>query len=371
VHGSEFQVTLYLDIDEDLYHTSYVHTGIFSLASSGEVSLTIKRPTVGTWRKSGIGNPCVALDVRAPGGRVIPVSIDLRDRSDLFDHESLENAAVYFKRSYHGPDVAALPAAHRSKVLPFGLNFVCADNASSRAVFAQALSRIGTLLLRPSADTKDGVKRLLRKVYDHWSYRRESDYLAPPSKAKTPAVLFQTRLWEKHEALGDDSAAINEERIVLVRALRRAFGNRFAGGLVPTPIAVRNHPDLLTQQPTTPAAFANWQRSFLIGVYTRGLHHSTAWKLGEYFAGSMCVVATPARNVLPKPLTPGVHYLSFSSPDECIARCESIFGDPTRQDQMREAAYSYYKSEVAPANHLRNCLSRAIRYSEDKPASAR
>ncbi|HEV7596317.1 MAG TPA: hypothetical protein VGO33_15070 [Gemmatimonadaceae bacterium] len=353
------QVTLYLDTDEDLYHTSYVHTGIFGLAARGDIELELKAPPTGTWRKAGSGTPCVSLDLAASDGTVLPIAIDLRDRSDLFDERALENVVVYFKRSHHCADVAKLSRAFRAKVLPFGMNFVCVNTPSAMAVSAQIFRRIASKI----AGRQGGggtVSSLSRKLYDYWSYRREADYIASPDVAKTAAVLFQTRIWEDHEALGDDAKAINDQRVRLVRALKTGLGDRFRGGLVPTPLALRLHPDLVTGRPVSPASFARFQRGLLIGVYTRGLHYSTAWKFGEYFAGSMCVVAEPPRNELPMPLTAGVEFLAFASPDECIAACESILGDQQLQRSMRAAAYDYYLREAAPEAHLQSCLARVL-----------
>jgi hypothetical protein len=353
------EVTLYLETDQDLYHTSYVHTGIFGLAARGDIELELRAPTIDAWRKLGHGSTCVSLDVRAPDGTLLPLAIDLRDRSDFFDVRVLENVAVYFKRGYHLTDVAKLSPALREKVLPFGMNFVCANGPSARAVSAQILRHIASKVAGRTGGAGT-VRSLMIKLYDYWRYRRESDYMAAPDTPKSAAVLFQTRIWEDYEARGDDPDAINDQRVRLVRALKQGLGERFCGGLLPTPLALLRHPELVTARPVPPAAFARWQRGLLIGVYTRGLHYSTAWKLGEYFAASMCVVAEPPRNQLPVPLTEGVEFLAFASPDECIAACEYILANPDLQRNMRAATYDYYRREVAPEAHLRSCLARAV-----------
>jgi len=364
------QVTLYLDTDQDLYHTSYVHAGVFGLAAHGEVGLELSTPTIDAWRKARPGNVSVYLDVLAPGGTVLPLAIDLRDRSDVFDESALENVAVYFKRSYHLADVAKLSPAFREKVLPFGMNFVCANATSIRAVSAQVLRQIASKVAGRTGGAGT-VSSLTRKLYDYWRYRRESDYTAAPDMPKSAVVLLQTRIWEDHEARGDDPNAINDQRVRLVQALKGGLHGRFCGGLVPTPLALRRHPELVTARPVSPAAFARMQRGMLIGVYTRGLHYSTAWKLGEYFAASMCVVAEPPRNQLPVPLTIGHEFLAFASPDECIAACESILANRDLQRTMRAAAYDYYQREVAPEAHLRSCLARAIARQESVSTALR
>jgi len=357
------QVTLYLDTEQDLYHTSYVYSALFGLAARREIELELRTPPIDTWRKLNPGSVCVFVDFSAPDGAIIPVAIDLRDRSDIFDERALDSVAVYFKRSYYLPDVTKLLAEVREKVIPFGMNFVCANVPSAKAVSEQILRRIASKIAgrRNGAGT---VRSLLRKLSDYWRYRRESDYLAGPETPKTAAVIFQTRIWEDHEARGDDADSINEQRVHLVRALKQGLRGRFCGGLIPTPLALRRHPDLVTDQGVSPVAFTHWQRGLLIGVYSRGLHHSTAWKLGEYFASSMCVVAEPPRNQLPVPLSDGKELLTFASPEDCIAECDAILASPDLQRRMRAAAHDYYRREVAPEAHLRSCLARAAAHHE-------
>jgi hypothetical protein len=352
-------VTLYLDSDQDLYHTSYVHAGIFGLAATRQIELELRTAPVGSWRRPGSGSPCVYMDVARGGGESLPLAFDLRDKSDLFDQPALVNAAIYFKRSYYPLDLARLDSPAQAKVVPFGMNFVCVNTSSAVAISAHIGREIAGNFVKGSADLAT-TKRLTRKIYDYWSYRKESDYLASPDSPKIPAVVFQTRIWEDHEVIGDDASAINEERVCLVRALKEAFGKTFVGGLVPNPLALKLHPDLVTERPVSPAAFAKWQRSLLVGVYTRGLHYSTAWKFGEYLAASMCVVAEPPRNILPRPLRDGQEFVAFSSADACVSACKSVLADAGLQLRLRRTAYDYYLREVSPEPHLFASLRRAV-----------
>src|SRR5439155_23067422 len=138
-----------------------------------------------------------------------------------------------------------LPAAIRDKILPFGLNFECVRVRASIAVSAEIIRQIA-LKVSGRATTAGTVRSLVRKLYDYWDYRRESAFIAAPDTPKTAAVLFQTRIWEDHEARGDDPVAINDQRVRLVRALKQGLPGRFCGGRVPTPLALRHHPELVT-----------------------------------------------------------------------------------------------------------------------------
>src|SRR4051812_32824231 len=98
----------------------------------------------------------------------------------------------------------------------------------------------------------------------------------------------------------------------------------------------------------------------LVGVYSRGLHHSLAFKLAEYLAASKCVVSPPFRNELPAPLVEGANYLQFQSVEQCVAQCQRLLRDADLAAAMRRQNRAYFLREVEPASHLRRCLDRAF-----------
>ena len=188
-----------------------------------------------------------------------------------------------------------------------------------------------------------------------------------PETAVEPLVLFQTRLWEPEES-SEDLQRINEERADLIRALRKALGPRFRGGVTPTPFARQHYPDVLLTEAYRRNDFIRMVKRHLIGVYTRGLHHSLAFKLPEYLAASMCVVSDPLRNELPQPLTAGCHYLEFRGHDECAAQCERLLSRPAEARDMRRHNHDYYRQWVAPAEHVLHCLELVGRWDADGAA---
>ena len=102
----------------------------------------------------------------------------------------------------------------------------------------------------------------------------------------------------------------------------------------------------------------------LISVYTRGIEHSLAFKLGETLAASQCLVSVPLRYSLPTPLVAGTNYLPFETPDECVAACEELLGSPERARAMRHANHAYYVSEVEPAAHVRKIIAASLEMLE-------
>ena len=101
-------------------------------------------------------------------------------------------------------------------------------------------------------------------------------------------------------------------------------------------------------------------RNSLVGVYTRGLHHSTAWRRPEYVAANMCVVGEPVRNVLPRPLEAGVDVLTFTTPGECMESCVRIREDRPLQRMMRARTRAYFEAAIEPGANVINGLERAV-----------
>ena len=144
----------------------------------------------------------------------------------------------------------------------------------------------------------------------------------------------------------------------MVRALKREFSDRFIGGLAATDYANERYPDDLTPHSSKNRDYVRLKRRCLIGIYTRGLEHSLAFKLSETFAASQCLVSVPLRYGLPAPLEIGRHYLEFETIDGCIAACHRLLKDLDAAQSMRRANHDYYTREIAPAAHIQRVLDR-------------
>jgi len=346
-------VEVLFDANQDFYHASSTYAGLDALARQGLIRLRIRRPSSvdGNLLESSYGVCFVCMKIWRPGAaNPLLIAIDLQDQSNLFAMEVLRGCAAYFKRSYFTPDVSALPVELASKVRPFGLNFACRTLGSTgRLLSATAIP----LMLRGVAG--------LRRLRHHFTGPMVTDFEQPPTTPLEPTIIFQTRVWEAETAPGEHEV-VNEGRVAIVRALKEAFGDRFLGGLVPSPFALSRYPQEATKLPTKSRHYTLMSKRNLIGIYTVGLHKSTAFKLPEYLAASQCVVAEPPRNELPVPLVPGAHYLQFHTPDECVAACQRLLADGEAAARMRQANHIYYKAHVAPAARMYRVLSHFIAF---------
>jgi hypothetical protein len=343
------RINCWLDRDHVFYHTARFLSGLWVLHQSGEISLGLRvRPNRGPTGQAS--DSILPFEIIADGKTRLAMA-DFRDRSDLYSTEALNQCDVYFRRSYYASDI---PSEYARKILPLGLNFTCRTSGLTTAIYRALTPH---LISSP-------------RVFFRWLRRQiRCTALVPPLSALersvsdplNRAVIFQSRLWEESD-LDSVAAAekINQSRVSIIRCLRESLGPQFHGGLVPTPLARRQYPELLADQSSRKSAYLKFARSQLVGVYTAGLHDSTAWKMGEYLTASQCIVAQPPRNSAPKDLIPGTHFLPFTTPEECLAACRKLLDDQPLAAAMRRANHEYYRQELAPIVWIRNRLHEAL-----------
>jgi hypothetical protein len=193
------------------------------------------------------------------------------------------------------------------------------------------------------------------------------DFERAPEYDLPPRVLLQTRLWTEAEVTGEPFAPeINEERVGIVRALRRELGERFVGGALPTPFAERTYPDVVCHWDTRRSAYLRTMQTCLVGIYTKGLHHATAWKLGEYAAASMCIVASGLRDTFVAPFTAPRNYLGFSTAEECVERCVRLLENREEARAMARANHEYYVANIRPGAQMKRWIEQAFNPSAEQ-----
>jgi hypothetical protein len=347
------EIVFYLSRKQDIYHASSIYTGLCRLSARGMVRLkfVVSRGSSNSYEDSA---HTVMMRVKfGKSGESLLIAIDLSDHSSILTARALESCDVYLKRSFYRPDISWLSADLRRKVFPFGLNYACKSSASVLVV----LLTLGPEFLRRPWPGRKVMQTYLGGLKPFLTSADVKEFEYDPEQKAEPTITFQTRVWPPDEVSGSVQD-INENRVALVRALKRAFGIRFQGGLVPTAYARKHYPHDLAQRSSKQSQYVTWSKKNLIGVNTRGLHHSVAFKLAEYYAASKCVVSCPIRNELPVPLVEGQHYLPFTTIEQCINHCDNLLREPNLAMKLRKEAWEYYRNEIEPAAHLRNSLMR-------------
>jgi hypothetical protein len=292
-------------------------------------------------------SPAALLTVQTEGRRVRAL-LETHDKEELWWNVGLGPDDLYVKRAFPRAGVPA-EATDGCRYAPMAPILVALSPA--------ARVRLGADYARHGArtDWRDLVNAA-RSLYGLSAF---DAFERQPGERKDGRVLLQTRLWGDDEVRGEDTAAaVNAERIALTRALKTTFGERFVGGIVPTATGRELAPDLVVPTSVRSGHYARLVRAASVGIYVRGLHHSTAFKLAEYLASGCAVVGHELRNRFATPFEPGTHYASFDTVERCVAHCDELLTRPERQREIAEAGHAYYLADVAPEAQLRRALAQ-------------
>jgi hypothetical protein len=180
------QVTCYIDACQNLYALSKVHTGLCLLAAGSEIDVRLASPPKarGFYCEQGL----TALSIRAESGEEQLAAIDVYDRADVFGRELLARCDLYFKRSYYATEIARLPVAWQSKIVPFGMNYACRTSSKySTAVAGPMLGRLRRAISSGPGAVKDALLQILM-------IPRYELFELDPSVPLRPEIVFQTRV---------------------------------------------------------------------------------------------------------------------------------------------------------------------------------
>ncbi len=210
-----YEVTWLLTPEQCLYAGSKILSGLSDLAHSGFLSLRLS--TRLPFAES-VGSP-ICLEVRSVAdGQRRKMVLDLHDSGAWFFDTSLNFADIYFKRGFDPLEVAKLAADARAKVVPFGLNYSCLSRAARGALVTNACKNFLRGLLR-------SPRRRIGKFVEDLKHLKglplPEAFEQDPTVPREPTVLFQTRVWPDEGTATDYFSKVNEERVALVRALRR------------------------------------------------------------------------------------------------------------------------------------------------------
>jgi len=347
-------VTWHINSQQDLLIGSKILSGLSALRRKGHLSLRFI-PNV---RCPKMRDELVLWTVRdkddsGPARRLV---IDLLDTSEFICPVGLNYADVYFKRDLMLGPLELLPVHLRKRVRPFGLNNICYDARSWPDWLAASAVRAR---MTAATDLRSAVNGFIEAVRLFTVIPGRNAFIARPEEQKRPFVLFQTRVWPPQRS-GLDLEPLNRERVRLAMTLGSALGERFVGGIVGDEFARTQYPEAVVRKSVRQLEYAALTRSALVGVYSRGVHGSLAYKLSEYMAAGCCMVVEPWEHILDVPLESGVHYLPYHSAESCVAACETLLADKTLAAEMSRRNADYYLRYLLPERQVERILAAAV-----------
>ncbi len=351
-HMTIFEISWLIFSCQDLRRSSKILSGFSALTQKGELNLRflVRHPIHNLH-----GSLVYLVAKHVPTQEEKRIVFDLADSGKFINDNALRYADVYLKRSYDSDAVAKLSVEAKAKLQPFGLNFPCLT-VQARPTLAKAAVCKWLRSLTPRDSRAEGGGYTFLQDF------RLLSALPPPEQficvephKQASFVIFQTRIWPP-EPSDDDLEKLNWERMHLTEVLRRDLGKYFIGGIVADPYSLKTAPHLVTSTSTRRASYVRLMKGAQIGVYTRGIHNSIANKMSEYLAAGLCIVSEPFHHSLPINLAPGVNYLPFHTPEECVAQCQRLLGDWDLANAMSRANLAYYQQHLAPERHVRALL---------------
>jgi len=349
---------------------SQIYAGLYDLHAIGKIrlKLTFQLSKMPVQRLDDL----LWLEVFDVEKKMKRLCFDLRDAGAVIDEEDLPLADAYFKRSYDHELVSRFSPELSRKILPFGLNYACRsrrEHGFSRLFFHNVL--LGNFSKKPLWACKNVFGYPLKQMCyrlnllpaDAAAQFVAEDFEVDPVAPSEDRIFFQTHCWSTKEAPNsgpEKLREVNRLRIGVIRLLKKAFGKRFVGGIVPSPYAEQECPDCILPYTGDKKYCLSMMQKSLIAVTTSGLHNSIGWKLGEYVAASRCIVTETLRYGIPVPLEENKNILSFESPEECVNACRRILDDPDFAAKMQKSNAEYYAREVKPSSLVYRCLDTAF-----------
>lgn len=255
----------------------------------------------------------------------------------------LKGCDLYFKRSYSSTKNAVIPEELRKKIFPLGFNYHltykgCPLNDS--LVKAMLKFLLG----------KESMNSFTKERFEEKAEMPKSD----------PKILFLTRLWDPSECSDehkDERIKINADRIALIKALKEKYGKNATAGISDSPFSRAVAPDLIMDGSYTKRKnYLKLLHESDICIASTGLHGSIGWKTAEYVAAAKAIVSERLVYEVTGDFEEGKNYLSYSTPEECIAAVDRLYNDPYAIFEMKRANEEYYRLYLSPEALVENTL---------------
>ena len=339
------------------YHLSQIYAGLYDLAAENRIKLRFSSE-LSSEPLFEHGNLLWLKVEDSSCGEVRVIGFDMEDSGRPIAKQAIEQADIYFKRSYDNSFLVDIEESLRQKVLPYGLNYGCNSRNEDKS------KKLVYLLFSAVCQLPRNPSPLLRRVLSGMVLPQSDRFVIKANEPTEKKVLFLTRAWVDGTASGTNKnirwKTLNDTRAETIRVLRNEFGEDFIGGMQPTPFAKKHYPDCISPYNTDKKNYLKLVRKCLVTVTTNGLWDSIGWKFSEYLAASRCIVTEPLKYDLPVPIIEGENILTFNTPNECVLACKKILNNSDFSRNMRQNNEIYYQNEIKPSTLIMNRLENAF-----------
>jgi hypothetical protein len=361
---AEYSVTMY--VDSNGTHMHQIYTGLFMLLDQGVIDLRLKRGQGFTKRRPN-RQFLVARVIRHADRQERLIAFDMQDSTRIGIPHLLDVVDKYYKRSLDKDATLRDHPKASSKIMPFGLNYQVIASTPNRALKRFLLEFITAPYNPLGKKNRFHVENLIDLFRSDYSIRNSNlpsvDYFYRDKALEKDKILFQCRLWDpEHTAKRnkENTEAVNESRVALIRNLKKYFGSYFVGGLQREPFAERYYSDLITDMPAKRKEYLELVRACRITISSPGLIDSIGWKFGEYVALGRCVVSNPISAEIPGAFELDKNYLVYESADNCMTICEYLLSNLDACEKIQMNNELYYRNTLSPDQAVIRCLIQAF-----------
>ena len=293
----------------------------------------------------------------------ILIHYDVGD-SKRINEEALSTCDIYFKRSYSIDYVNSYFPDKAQKIMPLGLYFLAIDN------------ELDLYSLKRDIKFSSGINKLksIIKHFDRKNTITDSPYLKLfeqiPLASKEPKILFYAKVWDpdfdgEYKLTTEDNAdrlLINQHRVSCIRALKKAYGDKFSGGIETSKFFQKYCKDLViaNTETTKRKNYIKLMQEHDICIATAGLHKSVGGKFTEYLAASRSIVTEPLEYEAIGSIKAGDNYFEFTTAEECVSVVDVLMNNVILRQKQMLKNYEYYHTFVRPDMQVKISLITAL-----------
>lgn len=334
------EVTVY--IKSTLAHFNQLYCGLELMKNNNLIKLNYKIE-----KEKYIGGGVTRISVNDKN-----VMIDVKD-SNKIDMNSYNKPDFYFKRMLLKDDEKIYP-----KIYPFGLNYsVMTGNKSLKYLFLKDRRYLKYSLKYHKIFTK------IFNINDSIVNCNFKNFERAPNYQLNNLILFSTRLWNpdnnSEKWKKEERKVLNDQRISLIRFLKKEYGKLFVGGVQSDGFSKRECPELLLEKSfSNKKHYLELLKTTTICVSNQGLEDSIGWKFAEYISNSSAILTTPINKYkMLGPLKEGVNYLTFNSEEEFKFQLQVLLSNKDLYNTMIRNNFDYYQKYLHPLSKMKKIIS--------------
>lgn len=357
---------LHVDIHCDTVgtHLLQIFSGLFQLQQQGRISIAFKIGLNLTAARPNRQFLVLRVFANKKATKYKTILFDLQDSPVLGLPNAIDKVDYYVKRSLEPESYQGLNEVDAKKLVPFGFNYQVLG-FSPAFLFRICAIEFISRPYNPLGRKHNFHVHNLKDLFDASWRKKENGLLSMkelspcPSAAHTGRVLFQCRLWDLDGVAAknrEDTHAVNQSRIALIRELKQTLGGRFIGGLQNTVYARELAPDLISVMPTARRDYIQLVRDSAVVISTSGLLKSNGWKLGEYVALGKAIISEPIATRLPGEFLDKKNYIKYDSIAECMEGIETLISSQNKIIEMEVENKEYYERYLQSSTQIFNVL---------------